>query len=259
MSGPSRFDLTDKTVIVTGGVGLVGRAVCEGLNDHGATVVVADVAAEDGRSLTSSLDEAMYVNLDVTDIQSIEDAYDEVEAVYGPIDGLVNAAYPRTEDYGDRFEEVTLANWNRNVEMQLGGYFATCKEVAVRMVRDGTQGSIVNFGSIYGVQGPDFSVYDGTEMTSPIEYSAIKGGILNLTRYLASYLGPDGIRVNAVSPGGIFDNQDETFVENYEERTPLGRMATPEDVVGATIFLLSDASAYVTGHNLVVDGGWTTK
>jgi len=201
----------------------------------------------------------MYVRLDVTDPDSIVSACDGAEATYGHIDGLVNTAYPKTEDYGDYFEDVRLGTWNRHVSDHLGGYFATCKEVAARMVADGTAGSIVNYGSIYGVQAPDFSIYDGTEMTSPVEYSAIKGGILNFTRYLASYLGPDGICVNAVSPGGIYNGQDETFVDNYEEEVPLGRMADPLDVMGPTIFLLSDASAYVTGHNLVVDGGWTIQ
>jgi NAD(P)-dependent dehydrogenase (short-subunit alcohol dehydrogenase family) len=125
------------------------------------------------------------------------------------------------------------------------------------MLDDGNSGSIVNFTSIYGMQAPDFSIYDGLDVTSPVEYSAIKGAILNLTRYLASYLGSDGIRVNAVSPGGVFDGQAEQFVERYEQKVPLSRMARPEDVLGAVVFLLSDASAYVTGHNLVVDGGWS--
>jgi NAD(P)-dependent dehydrogenase (short-subunit alcohol dehydrogenase family) len=124
-------------------------------------------------------------------------------------------------------------------------------------MREQGHGSVVSFGSTYGVQAPDFSVYDGTEMTSPVEYAAIKGGVRNLTRYMASYLGRDGVRVNTVSPGGVFDDQHPTFVAEYERRTPLGRMARPEDFVGPVVFLLSDAAAYVTGHDLRVDGGWT--
>ena len=109
------------------------------------------------------------------------------------------------------------------------------------------------------MQAPDFTVYQGSDMTSPVEYSVLKAGVLNFTRYLASYLGSDGIRVNSVSPGGVFDEQPERFVEKYEQNVPLGRMADPEDLSGAVVYLLSDAASYVTGHNLVVDGGWTIK
>lgn len=180
-----------------------------------------------------------------------------MEATHGRVDGLVNTAYPRGSNYGQAFESVSPGDWQENVNLHLGGYYTVTREVALRMLDDGNSGSIVNFASIYGMQAPDFSIYDGLDVTSPVEYSAIKGAILNLTRYLASYLGSDGIRVNAVSPGGVFDGQAEQFVERYEQKVPLSRMARPEDVLGAVVFLLSDASAYVTGHNLVVDGGWS--
>jgi NAD(P)-dependent dehydrogenase (short-subunit alcohol dehydrogenase family) len=127
------------------------------------------------------------------------------------------------------------------------------------MVERGTGGCIVNLGSIYGVRAPDFSVYEGTDMTSPVEYAGIKGGVINLTRYLASYFGEQGIRANTVSPGGVFNNQNERFVQNYKERTPLGRMAEPEDVANTILYLVSDAASYVTGQNIVVDGGFSVQ
>lgn len=127
------------------------------------------------------------------------------------------------------------------------------------MVEDGGGGAIVNVGSIYGIQTPDLNVNEGTDMTSPAAYSVIKGAVVNLSRYLASYLGEHGIRVNTISPGGVLDDQPRAFVEHYEERVPLGRMARLEDLQGAIVYLFSDAAAYVTGHNLVVDGGWTIQ
>lgn len=118
-------------------------------------------------------------------------------------------------------------------------------------------GSIINIASIYGVIGPDFTVYDGTNMTMPAAYAAIKGGLINLTRYMASYFGPHNVRVNTVSPGGIFDKQNSTFVSNYEKKVPLRRMGAPEDIAPSVSFLLSDESKYITGQNLIIDGGWT--
>lgn len=253
-----RFDLDDTTAVVTGGAGLIGEAVSRGLADHGATVVVADLDGSGGAALAADLgDRARFVPTDVTDEADVTALVETVADDFGSLDALVNAAYPRNENYGRPYEEVTLDDWTENVTLHLGSYFYAAQQAALVMADQPSGGSVVNFGSIYGVEAPDFTVYDGTGLTSPVEYSAIKGGILNLTRYMASYLGERGVRVNAVSPGGVFDGQDETFVEQYEARTPMGRMADPEDVVGPVVFLVSDAASYVTGQNLVVDGGWT--
>ena len=146
--------------------------------------------------------------------------------------------------------------WRADVDAHLNGYSFCCREAA-RAMRTNKRGSIINFGSTYGMVAPDFSIYADLDMTTPAAYAAIKGGIINLTRFLASYYGKDGIRVNCVSPGGIANNQPEVFVQRYVSKTPLGRMGTPRDIAGAVVFLAADASAYVTGHNLVVDGGWT--
>jgi NAD(P)-dependent dehydrogenase (short-subunit alcohol dehydrogenase family) len=249
------FDLTGATAVVTGGGGLIGSAVCDMLDDYGATVVVADVDAAAGRAVESA---AGFVRTDVTSETDVRSLIDVTADEYGGIDVLVNAAYPRNDQYGRRYEDVAVDDWRENVDRHLTGCYVPTYYATQEMVDSGG-GSVVNFGSIYGVQAPDFTVYEGTEMTSPVEYAAIKGGIINLTRYLASYLGPADVRVNAVSPGGVFDEQDQTFVDAYERRTPLGRMATPEDVAGAVAYLASDAASYVTGQNLVVDGGWTVS
>jgi len=252
------FDLNDTVVIVSGGAGLIGTALCRGLAEHSASVVVADRAAERGEQLADDLDgDARFVETDTTDEQSVLGLIDTVLDEYGRIDVLVNCAYPRNENYGQPYEEVTIEDWRENVDLHLSSYFLTAYAVSRVMAKQANGGSIVNFGSTYGVQAPDFSVYEGTDMTSPVEYSAIKGAVLNLTRYLASYLGAEGIRVNAISPGGVFDEQNPRFVAQYEKRTPLRRMAEPEDFKGPIVFLASDASAYVTGHDLRVDGGWT--
>ena len=158
---------------------------------------------------------------------------------------------------GSKFEEVTIESWRTNVDMQLNSVFYLCQKV-LGMMSPNNQGAIVNIASIYGVVGNDFTVYENTGgMTSPAAYSAIKGGLINFSRYLASYYGGRNIRVNVVSPGGIFNNQNTTFVKNFESKVPLKRMGTPEDIAPAVSFLLSDEAKYITGHNLIVDGGWT--
>lgn len=254
------FDLDGRVAVVTGGGGLIGEAVVRGLREQGGTVVIADRPDSGGRALATELGDAVtFVGADVTDEQSVTDLVGSVVDAHGRLDALVNCAYPQTEGYGARYEDVDYAEFCENLVSHLGGYYLTSRAAGAVMGEQADGGCIVNLGSIYGVQAPDFSLYEGLDTTSPVAYAAIKGGVVNLTRYLASYLGADGVRANAVSPGGVADDHDETFVERYEARTVLGRMAEPEDVAGAVVYLVSDASAYVTGHNLLVDGGWTIQ
>ena len=254
------FDLDGAVALVTGGAGLIGEAVSEALVHHGATVVIADTAVEAGETLADSLDpDARFEEADVTADREVRRLVERTLEEDGSIDVLVNCAYPANENYGQGLDTVSVEDWRDNVDRHLAGHFVPSYHVSRAMREHADGGSIVNFGSIYGVQAPDFTVYDGTELTSPAEYATAKGGIINMTRHLASQLGEYDIRVNAISPGGIFDGQDERFVRQYESRTPLDRMATPSDLQGAVVFLASDASRYVTGHNLVVDGGWTIQ
>jgi NAD(P)-dependent dehydrogenase (short-subunit alcohol dehydrogenase family) len=254
-----RFSLDDDVVIVAGGAGLIGESICHFLDEQQATVVVADADESGAKSIATDLNNAYAMPLDVTDEAAVEALFSGVRSRYGRFDAVVNTTYPRTQAYGRPFREVEFEDWRTHIDMHLNGYYLLASKGANQLMDGGREGSIVNLASIYGFQAPDFRLYDGTDMTTPVEYAAIKGGILNLTRYLASYLGPHGIRVNAVSPGGVYDGQPDQFVERYTRRTPLGRMAAPEDVAGAVAYLISDAAAYVTGHNLVVDGGLTIR
>lgn len=240
--------LKDKVIIVTGGSGLLGKAFINELKQEGAITINADISVSTDLALGN-------YRVDITKAEDISNAVEEIFQYFGRIDGLVNNAYPRTKDWGAKFEDIKPESWSLNVEMQMNSYFVFCQEVLKKMDLQAS-GSIVNIASIYGVVGNDFSVYEGTSMTSAAAYSAIKGGIINFTRFLASYYGKRGIRVNTVSPGGIFDHQNPIFVDNYNKKVPMGRMGNPEDIAPSVAFLLSEKSQYITGHNLIVDGGW---
>jgi NAD(P)-dependent dehydrogenase (short-subunit alcohol dehydrogenase family) len=241
--------LLNKIIIITGGNGLLGKAIIERLLLEGAFCINFEVNHDTNEDLSK-------VYCDITNSDSINQALKLVLIKYSKIDGLVNNAYPRTEDWGTKFEDIELNSWRLNVDWQLNSYFYMTQKVAVQMATQ-NHGSIVNIASIYGVVGADFSIYEGTSMTMPAAYSAIKAALINLTRYVSSYYGPQQVRVNAVSPGGIFDNQTETFVNNYCKKVPLRRLGTPEEIAPSVAFLLSDDSKYITGHNIIVDGGWT--
>jgi NAD(P)-dependent dehydrogenase (short-subunit alcohol dehydrogenase family) len=241
--------LENKIIIVTGGSGLIGKEIISNIISKGGFAINADISAKtDLRNGTLSMD--------VTNDRSVKEGVEMVFKEFGKINGFVNNAYPRTKDWGTKFEDIDPDSWRRNVDMQMNSYFVCCQEV-LKIMADKKTGSVVNIASIYGVVGNDFSLYEEYGGTSPAAYSAIKGGIVNFTRYLVSYFGKSGIRVNCVSPGGIFDNQHPSFVRRYIAKTPLGRMGQPSDIAPAVSFLLSDEARYITGQNLIVDGGFT--
>lgn len=250
------FSLSGKTALVIGGAGLLGKEIVKGLRDFNATVYLADTDKDKASDLLSDTN-IRFLSLDLTNAGSVSAAIRSILDDAGRIDIMVNCAYPRTRDWGLKFEKILFASWKENIDNQLGGYFNCCQAVAEQMKAQGG-GSIINLGSTYGVAAPDFSIYEGTEMTMPAAYAAIKGGGIALTNYLSTYYAEHKVRANTVSPGGIFDNQPKPFVEKYSKKTPLGRMGMPDEVVGAVVFLASDAASYVTGQNLLVDGGWTT-
>ncbi|MCC9071732.1 SDR family oxidoreductase [Flavobacterium sp. F-65] len=241
--------LKNKIIIITGGNGLLGKAIITRLISEGAFCINFEINHDTNEDLSN-------VYCDITDSTSIDRALEIVFAKYKKIDGLVNNAYPRTKDWGNKFEDIALDSWRQNVDWQMNSYFYLTQKVASEMAIQKT-GSIINMASIYGVVGADFNVYEGTTMTMPAAYSAIKGALVNFTRYVASYFGPQQVRVNTVSPGGIFDNQNEVFVSNYTKKVPMRRLGTPEDIAPTVAFLLSDDAKYITGQNLIVDGGWT--
>ena len=242
--------LKNKIIIVTGGSGLLGRAIVADILKKGGFAINVDLAVESDLHNGS-------IKADLTDDDAINDAINQIILKFGKIDGLVNNAYPRTKDWGTPFEDIKPDSWRKNVDIQMNSYFVVSQAVLKHM-KVHHYGSIVNIASIYGLVGNDFTVFDRTSMTSPAAYSAIKGGIINFSRYLASYFGKENIRVNCVSPGGIFDNQNPVFVKNYEHKVPMKRMGRPDDIAPAVSFLLSDEAKYITGHNLIIDGGWTS-
>jgi NAD(P)-dependent dehydrogenase (short-subunit alcohol dehydrogenase family) len=218
------------------------------LKNEGAIVVNADIGVVD--------DQNNIFYCDVTNENSVFSLINTVLAKFGKIDGFVNNAYPRTVDWGNKFEEIKYESWKENVDKQLNSIFISTKVVLETMKNQGF-GSIVNVASIYGVIAPDFTIYEGTNMTMPAAYSAIKGGVISYSKYLASYFGKYGIRINCVSPGGIFNNQPREFVNRYIKKVPLNRMGNPNDISPAISFLLSDKANYITGQNLIIDGGLT--
>jgi NAD(P)-dependent dehydrogenase (short-subunit alcohol dehydrogenase family) len=241
--------LNDQVIIVTGGTGLLGKEIVADIKRKGAIVINADVNVETQLH-------AGTINVDITDDNSVQAGIDQILATFGRIDGLVNNAYPRTNDWGTKFENIDPASWRANVDMQLNSYFVCCQKV-LKVMAQQNSGAIVNIASIYGVVGNDFSLYEEYGGTSPAAYSAIKGGLINFTRYLASYYGHKGIRVNCLSPGGIFDHQHPSFVSRYEAKVPMRRLGNPDDIAPVASFLLSNEAKYITGQNIIVDGGWT--
>ena len=256
-------DLRNKVVVVTGGAGLIGKGFVKAVVENGGTAIIADIDEISGNKVKDEIsaelatDKIDFVKVDITSRESIQDMIGTIINKHKVIDSLVNNAYPRNRNYGNKFEDVTYEDFCENLNLHLGGYFLMSQEISRVMVNQ-KRGVIVFMASIYGYMAPRFELYENAGFTSPVEYSAIKGALLSLTKYLASYLGKHDIRVNAISPGGVYDNQPESFVRQYSKKTIIGnRMAETDDLTGALIFLLSDTSKYVTGQNIVVDGGWS--
>lgn len=252
------LDFSNKNVVVTGGLGQLGYEVSRAFLEYGARVIVADIDERRFPALQGEPggERCAFAYLDIGAMEHLPEAVTRIASSHQRIDVWVNTAYPRTADWGNKIADVTLDSWDQNIRAHLGGYFWTSKHVAEHMKERGG-GALINFGSIYGVVGPNFSIYDGTTMTMPVAYAAIKGAIVSLTRYFAALYGPYNVRVNTICPGGVFNDQDPRFVERYSALTPLRRMARAEELAMPTLFLASDAASYLTGHALMVDGGWT--
>lgn len=253
--------LANKLIVVTGGAGLLGREFCAAIAGQGGTAVLADRNLEAAQAQAEVIcaqyaGRAAAVAMDITSQTSINAVIAELHAKWGKIDAVVNNAYPRNARYGRRMEDVTYEDFCDNVSMHLGGYFLVAQQFAAHFRKQG-HGNIVNMSSIYGVMSPRFEVYAGTQMTMPVEYAVIKSGVLHLTRYFAQYLKGAGIRVNAISPGGIRDGQPEAFLEKYKNLCASKGMLDKSDIAGTLLFLLSDMSAYINGQNLIVDDGFS--
>jgi NAD(P)-dependent dehydrogenase (short-subunit alcohol dehydrogenase family) len=262
------FSLKNKTAIVTGALGLIGKKHCEALALAGANVVVADVNEAKSIEFAATLgSNHIGIGVDVTSQDSLKAARDQVIAKYGSIDILVNNAAindmfenPAMAKDLSAFENYPLDAFQKSIDVNITGVFL-CSQILGTVMAEQGSGSIINVASTYGMVGPDQSIYRNEcgEQTfyKSAAYPVTKGAVINFTRFLAAYWGEKGVRVNTLSPGGVENSQNEFFVSNYSAKTLLGRMAQPTDYQGALIFLASDASAYMTGANLVVDGGWT--
>lgn len=258
------MSLSGRTALVTGGAGYIGAAFCEALAEAGANIAVLDMSHDRAQQIAESIASTYSVKtcgigVDLSDEAAVVATPKRVVENLGSLDILVNcAAFVGTsglKEWVTPFEEQSVDTWRAALEVNLTAAFALI-QAATPHLRESGHGSVVNIGSTYGVVGPNMSLYEGTSMGNPAAYAASKGGLTQLTRWLSTNLAPD-IRVNCISPGGIARGQHEDFVERYEKLTPMKRMGTEEDMKGALLYFASDLSAYVTGQNLLVDGGWT--
>jgi NAD(P)-dependent dehydrogenase (short-subunit alcohol dehydrogenase family) len=252
--------LDGKVVVITGGAGLLGRAFSRAVAASGATVVLTDVdpvAAEEAAArIRGNGGQVESAWLNIGSLESIEAVIADLHRRHGRIDAVVNNAYPRNPNYGRRLEDVEYDDFCENVQLHLGGYFLVAQRFAHYFQGKGG-GSIVNLASVYGLMAPRFEIYEGTSMTMPVEYAAIKAGVIQLTRYFAQYYKRSAIRCNALAPGGVRDAQPESFTARYDAHCGSKGLLAPDDVCGALIFLLSDAARFVTGQVLVVDDGFS--
>lgn len=255
-------DLTGKVALVTGGGGFLGSGFAEALAQAGASVSIADIRREVCLQTATTISDAtgtkvVGIHVDITQQAAVEEMVKQVVTDSGKLDILVNSAQSSpVAGYFDPFEDYRADVWQQVVGADLTSTFLCCQAAGRRMATQG-RGVILNISSIYGVTAPDFRIYGDSGVASPAVYSVTKAGIIGLSRYLATYWAGKNIRVNTLTPGGVQAAQDPEFVARYASRTPMARMANRSDLLGAMLYLVSDASAYVTGHNLVVDGGWT--
>ena len=268
-----KFDLSGRVAVVTGGVGLLGAEFCRTLAEAGAAVAVVDLNISASQTIADSLAssgyQALAVPTDITQPDAVNAAVENVLSTFGRIDILVNSAAldpkfdPDAVNKGitpGAFEDYPLDLWNSALNVNLTGMFLMTQACVKPMIEQGKKGSIINICSTYGLNGPDQRIYvkEGRRVAfKPVYYTVTKAGVMGFTRYLAAYYAETEIRVNALTPGGVFNNHEDYFVKNYSAKTILGRMAKKDEMNGALLFLASDASSYMTGNNVVVDGGWT--
>ena len=258
------MSLTGRRVMITGVTGGIGHKMAEAVAEMGGNLVLVDHPESDYSAVLQSVTDLAAVEVDCIDCD-LEDSDSRVKLIkellnnQKGLDVLVNnAAFVGTsglDGWVTDFEQQSIDTWRRALEVNLTAAFDLSKGLYPKLKQSG-HGSIINVASIYGISGPDYSLYEDTAMGNPAAYAASKGGLLQLTRWLATTLAPE-VRVNAISPGGVFRNQPKIFVARYQNRTPLQRMAVEDDFKGVMAYLASDLSSYVTGQNMIVDGGWT--
>jgi NAD(P)-dependent dehydrogenase (short-subunit alcohol dehydrogenase family) len=262
------FNLNGKTAVVTGGIGILGKRFCSGLAEFGANVAVVDLDKVKTKAFAKELSEryqtkSIGIGCDVSSPHSVKEMVARIIDEFSEIHILHNNAAYKSADlnaFFAPFEEYSLREWRNIMSVNLDGMFLVAQAIGSQMVKQGKGGSIIQTSSIYGIMGPDQRIYEGSsylgrKINTPAVYSASKASIIGLTKYLATYWAEKNIRVNTLTPGGNESGQNETFKKSYSSRIPLGRMGQPDEMVAALIYLASDASSYVTGQNIVVDGG----
>lgn len=253
--------IKDKVVVVTGGAGLIGKEFIKAIIENNGIAIIADINEELGLKAKESLSKELnsinidFVKMDITSKQSLDNCIDYLDNKYKRIDALVNNAYPRNKNYANSFFDVEYDDFVENLGLNLGGYFLTSQRFA-KYFKNQKYGNIINISSIYGVVAPKFEIYNNTTIEMPIEYAAIKSGLIHITKYMAKYFKGMHIKVNAISPGGIFDNHLEPFLSAYKEQCIDKGMLDKSDLKGTLIYLLSDMSKYVNGQNIIVDDGF---
>ena len=248
--------LDGKTFVVVG-AGLLGNTIVKGILEQGGNVAIVDYKESALKELQSLSEERLIARTgDITSTESVEHIILAAVERFGAVDGAVNTAYPRNPNYGRSFFDVTYEDFCENVSSHMGGYFLFMQQCAKYAIDQDIEFSLVNMSSIYGVIAPRFEIYTNTSMTMPVEYAAIKSGLQHLTAYLTAYSKGSKFRVNCVSPGGILAGQDPAFLDQYNRHTRYKGMLDATDIVGAVVFLLSDASKYICGQNIIVDDGF---
>jgi NAD(P)-dependent dehydrogenase (short-subunit alcohol dehydrogenase family) len=250
--------LNNKTIVITGGCGLIGKAFVNAVLENNGQVIIADINESEGNLLVTNLKQKFptsaihFYQLDITSKTSIQ----SLLKTFPNIDALVNNAYPRNKNYGRKLEEVEYADFCENLNLHLGGYFL-CMQQFSEYFKEKGKGNIINMSSIYGVLAPRFDIYEKSNFTMPVEYAAIKSSLIHLTKYFAKYYKGKGLRFNCISPGGIYNNHDQTFKDNYSKYATNKGMLDKSDIIGTLLFLLSDLSEYINGQNIIVDDGWS--
>lgn len=254
--------LKNKVVVITGGAGLIGQEFIKAVIEENAFAIIADIDEINGIKVKDNLSKELktknidFVKLDITSKESLLSCISYLENKYERIDALVNNAYPRNKNYGKKFFDVEYSDFSENLALNLGGYFTASQQFSKYFIKQG-YGNIINISSIYGVIAPKFDIYSGTNMTTPVEYAAIKSGLIHLTKYMSKYFKGMNIKVNTLSPGGILDNQNELFIKKYNDKCLNKGMLDKSDLKGTLVYLLSDMSKYVNGQNIIVDDGFT--
>tara|TARA_B100000780_G_C20977565_1_gene390490 strand:- start:77 stop:847 length:771 start_codon:yes stop_codon:yes gene_type:complete len=254
--------IDNQIIFIIGGLGLLGKAFSECVVENGGELIIGELETKENIQRFNDLKQELnsnkiqFISFDISSESSVKNAFKTLFESHPQVDAVVNASYPRNKNFGNDFLDVDIKDFNENINLHLGGYFLTSQIAIKHFLKQGS-GNLINIASIYGVIAPKFEIYKSTELTSPVEYSAIKSGIIHLNKYFSKYLKGKNIRVNCISPGGIINNHSDIFKKNYSMHTLNKGMLDSSDLTGTLIYLLSDMSKFINGQNIIIDDGFT--